>query len=165
MQATDQARRIAQLEETLAELRLRPAAGRGAADGEGDPVTTLERQLSKLTEELQARSTTTHDSPHTAHQYFCRPGLGHGPCLWHPKQAASLRHKPSQPLPTFMAACIYVEQVICPGSRGENWLGQGRGIRGKPSQGVVKPSDQGNQHPVWRVAETLHDFSAVKLLV
>ncbi|KAK9907558.1 hypothetical protein WJX75_005941 [Coccomyxa subellipsoidea] len=52
-QATDQARRIAQLEETLAELRLRPAAGRGAADGEGDPVTTLERQLSKLTEELQ----------------------------------------------------------------------------------------------------------------
>lgn len=73
MQATDQARRIAQLEESLAELRLRPAAGRGAADGGDDPVSTLERQLSKLTEELQARSTTTHDSPHTAHQCFCRP--------------------------------------------------------------------------------------------
>ncbi|CAL8462832.1 g2366 [Coccomyxa elongata] len=53
-QATDQARRIAQLEETLMDLRLRPTLRRAGTDGEDDPMNALERQVSKLSEELQA---------------------------------------------------------------------------------------------------------------
>ncbi len=55
-QATDQARRISQLEESLAELRLRPTPRRAGPNGEVDPVSTLEAQVGKLTEELQART-------------------------------------------------------------------------------------------------------------
>ncbi|BDA50927.1 probable Kinesin-like protein KIFC3 at C-terminar half [Coccomyxa sp. Obi] len=57
-QATDQARRIAQLEETLMDLRLRPTPRRAGTDGEDDPMCALERQVSKLSEELQASALT-----------------------------------------------------------------------------------------------------------
>lgn len=52
-QVADQARRLVALEEALKEARLRPMARRRCLEGEDDPVSALERQLSSVTQELE----------------------------------------------------------------------------------------------------------------
>jgi hypothetical protein len=56
-QVASQNRRLAALEEALAEAQSRPQARRRCLDGaeDVDPVATLERQLSALSGELEAR--------------------------------------------------------------------------------------------------------------
>jgi polyhydroxyalkanoate synthesis regulator phasin len=51
----DQARRLVQLEEMLNEMQLRPMARRRCLETDQDAVGKLERQVSKLSEELEVR--------------------------------------------------------------------------------------------------------------